>query len=343
MAKLGEQDSRWIVSSREDGKNVSNWHWSEKNLTNEMKTRLTELLNGLKLENGKISVTFTEVEKVDGDMTAMNRKGKTRFVYDFNIKLKWKGEIAAEEAVDDKIEASGTLELIDVIVDDTDYQQKITIENDDKTKYPIKQLIQKQANLKVAQILDSLIEQAKDSVNLQQPATVQAVITDDTPVKIVQGSPTPTPQPTTKKEASTSTSKLATKTINQSIVFEVPPQPIYEFLTDEKRISAFTQGPCKFSTISPGGAFEMFGGNVIGVQLCLEPNKKIEQNWRFSSWPSDHYSHLKIEFKAEGGSTRLVLSQTGVPANDYDRTRSGWEEYFWSRIRGICGWNYKIQ
>jgi len=110
----------------------------------------------------------------------------------------------------------------------------------------------------------------------------------------------------------------------------------------KKKISIFTQGPSKFSTISPGGEFEMFGGNVVGTQVCLDPNKKIEQNWRFQSWPEKHYSHLTIEFHDQGSSTKLVLSQTGVPSSDYDRTRGGWEEYFWSRIKAICGWNYKI-
>lgn len=124
MAKLGEQDSRWIVSARTDGKNVANWHWSEKNLTNAMKARLIEMLQGLTITNNRVSIVFTEVEKVDGEMTAMNRKGKTIYVYDFTIKMKFKGEIAPEEAIDEIIEANGTLDLSDVMVDDDDFTQK---------------------------------------------------------------------------------------------------------------------------------------------------------------------------------------------------------------------------
>jgi hypothetical protein len=43
-----------------------------------------------------------------------------KYVYDFNIKVKWKGEYTPESA--DNVEATGTLELIDVMVDDDDYQ-----------------------------------------------------------------------------------------------------------------------------------------------------------------------------------------------------------------------------
>jgi len=86
----------------------------------------------------------------------------------------------------------------------------------------------------------------------------------------------------------------------------------------------------------------MFVGNVVVTQITLEPNRKIEQNWRFKSWPENLYSNVQLEFTDLGGSTKLTLIQSGVPSNDFDRTKSGWEEYFWTRIRGICGWNYKI-
>ena len=47
MAKVGEGDERWIVKEREDGKNCNGWHWSETNLTEWSKERLTELLVGI--------------------------------------------------------------------------------------------------------------------------------------------------------------------------------------------------------------------------------------------------------------------------------------------------------
>lgn len=42
-----------------------------------MKARLSEMLQGLQLQQNNVTITFTEIEKVDGEMTAMNRKGKT--------------------------------------------------------------------------------------------------------------------------------------------------------------------------------------------------------------------------------------------------------------------------
>jgi len=194
--------------------------------------------------------------------------------------------------------------------------------------------LKKHLNKKIEEYLNILVEEARVSVNIQQPVSEIKLVTDQTPVKLSQSSsPTQNVSPTTsfstpsidKSETST---KLSTKNIQQTVTFDVPPKEIYEFLTNENKIKMFTQGPCKFSTIE-GGAFEMFDGNLVGTQVCLKPNVKIEQKWRFSSWPQDHYSDLLLDFQPDGSSgTKLVLTQKGVPSSDYDRTRGGWEEFF---------------
>ena len=44
MAKLGEGDARWIVTERQDGTNVHNWHWSEKDVLPWARQRIEELV-----------------------------------------------------------------------------------------------------------------------------------------------------------------------------------------------------------------------------------------------------------------------------------------------------------
>jgi activator of HSP90 ATPase len=120
------------------------------------------------------------------------------------------------------------------------------------------------------------------------------------------------------------------------------------------RVSAFTQGPAQIVP-KAGGAFNMFGGAVSGEIITIETNKKIEQKWRFNTWPEDHFSQVTLEFEEQFGKTKLTLTQSGtkfnlrkltpvgVPSNDFDRTKTGWEEFFWKRIRGLFGWSYKLQ
>jgi len=345
MAKLGEQDPRWIVSARSDV-NVDNWHWCDKDLSSTMRVKLTELLKQITLTQGDTKIKITEVDKVEGEMTAMNRKGKTFFVYDFTITAKWTGETIFQN---EPADGSGTVIVSDVMNDDSDYQLKITTTSEEKSNNTFRECLKKQLNKKIEECLNILVEEARVSVNVQQPVNEVKIVTEPAPVKVqsipslVQNSPSSTGASlsSSNNNSSVSNSKLSTKVINQTITFDVPPKEIYDFLTNENKIKVFTQGPCKFSTID-GGAFEMFGGNLIGTQVSLQPNVKIEQKWRFSSWPENHYSDLLLEFKPDGEGTKLVLTQKGVPSSDFDRTKGGWEEFFWSRIKAICGWNYKI-
>lgn len=94
MAKWGEGDPRWIVEERPDATNVNNWHWTEKNAGPWSKDRLKELLTNFNITQNGVDCKISEVEKIDGEASANNRKGKLIFFYEWNLKLKWEGRIA---------------------------------------------------------------------------------------------------------------------------------------------------------------------------------------------------------------------------------------------------------
>lgn len=95
MAKWGEGDPRWIVEERPDATNVNNWHWTEKNATPWSKERITALFNNfsIKPEGNSVFCRVTKVDKIDGEATANNRKGKLIFFYEWNVVLKWEGSL----------------------------------------------------------------------------------------------------------------------------------------------------------------------------------------------------------------------------------------------------------
>ena len=99
MAKVGEGDERWIVKEREDGANVNGWHWSEKNLTEWAKERLTELLSDIVvLDDSTGSCKVCKVEKMTGDVTVQARKQKKFPLYELEITLNWEGQLFDAEA-----------------------------------------------------------------------------------------------------------------------------------------------------------------------------------------------------------------------------------------------------
>lgn len=52
---------------------------------------------------------------------------------------------------------------------------------------------------------------------------------------------------------------------------------LYDALTDPQRIMAFSRAPCEFRRGEQGAPFMMFGGNITGKNVVLEPGKTIEQ------------------------------------------------------------------
>lgn len=93
MAKWGEGDPRWIVEERPDATNVNNWHWTEKNASPWSQERLKELFKDLPVKTDEADINITEVEKLEGEASANNRKGKLIFFYEWDIVLKWSGKL----------------------------------------------------------------------------------------------------------------------------------------------------------------------------------------------------------------------------------------------------------
>lgn len=93
MAKWGEGDPRWIVEERPDATNVNNWHWTERNASPWSQERIKELFKDVKVPSDEADILITEVDKCEGEASANNRKGKLIFFYEWNLVLKWSGEL----------------------------------------------------------------------------------------------------------------------------------------------------------------------------------------------------------------------------------------------------------
>ncbi|XP_040309560.1 LOW QUALITY PROTEIN: activator of 90 kDa heat shock protein ATPase homolog 2-like [Herpailurus yagouaroundi] len=65
MAKWGQGDPRWIVEEREDGTNVNNWHWTERDATSLNKGKLRNLLVGIVVENETGHRVISELRRVE--------------------------------------------------------------------------------------------------------------------------------------------------------------------------------------------------------------------------------------------------------------------------------------
>lgn len=156
--------------------------------------------------------------------------------------------------------------------------------------------------------------------------------------------PLPSAKPSSTAAAATTTtnktSKVNTTTVTDTAEFRTTAAEMYQTFTDVYRLTAFTRAPPRvFEGAKVGGKFSLFGGNVSGEYLELDPPKKLVQSWRLNEWPAGHYSRLQIEFDQNDVDHVTVMRVTweGVPIGQEEVTKRNWSEYYVRSIKQTFG------
>ena len=73
---MQKEDPRWIVNDLgNEGKNVNNWHWEEKEITDWGCEYLKSLFKNLLLYKDEVfSISITELRNFSGEIILYNRK-----------------------------------------------------------------------------------------------------------------------------------------------------------------------------------------------------------------------------------------------------------------------------
>lgn len=344
MAKWGQGDPRWIVEERPDATNVNNWHWTEKNASQWSKEKIKELFTNLVIENDIGTCRISDVSKIEGEASANNRKAKLIFFYEWSIKMEWKGSVkGCDEQIKGKIEIPNLSEENDP----SDVDFNVTSKNNSQEAEKLKELIRtKGAELlrkKVAEYIRDLKEEFSVGMILPQKdgGNINDII-EKTPEKSEKNRTVQSKVAQSKssefglKNLNISGVKIHTTSLNLKETFKCTAEEFYNALTIKEMVQAFTHGPCKME-LHKGGKFELFGGNVSGEFMTLVPSKKLEMKWRFSGWPAGHYSNVTLNIHQKEDSTEVTLAHTGIPVNDLERTKSGWNHYYWESMKKTFG------
>lgn len=334
MALLGQGDPRWIVTNREDGANVNNWHWTETDFTKWAETRTIELLNNLSVDSDKITSTTNGVT-CKGEVSVNTRKQKTIFLYELDVGFKWEGELRSKP--DQKLKGTVSLPYISDENDDDDFEIQVTVEgnsNDHETmRMEFRKLIIPILKERIPQMLQEMRGTATGKTKLP-PKNTQTAIKFDS---VNTNSQQPSANATAIKSPSESLKPKSLDSFTITEKFMCRPVDLFESLIDVNRVRAYAGGDAQVSR-DKGGAFYLFGGSVQGQNIEVDYPKKIVQKWRFSSWPEGLFSTVTIVLEEKDGKTICKLTQAGVPSDDKERTERGWSENFWKRIKGVFGY-----
>jgi activator of HSP90 ATPase len=115
--------------------------------------------------------------------------------------------------------------------------------------------------------------------------------------------------------------------LHEEATFHASPERIYGVLLESKQFAACTGLPAEIDP-KEGGAFSMFGGQIVGRNVELVPNQRIVQAWRPAHWDPGIYSIVRFELKPQGSEALLTLDHTGFPEGDFDHLSSGWQSHY---------------
>lgn len=247
-------DPRWIVEERPDATNVNNWHWTEKNATPWSKDKLRELLEGLEINQNGICVHVKSCEKLEGEATANNRKGKLIFFYEWNIVLKWEGKLEGDEkyVTDGKASIPNLSEENDI----DEVEITITIDESNELNERIKAFMYNVGRDKIREKLDAyvktlkadfakgLILPSKDAVAGQKETNVKN-FSSGFNKKIDM-------QPVIDTKANNVGVRIECETINITESFQCRAAELYDALTRKEMVAAFTRGDVKLDAIKGG-------------------------------------------------------------------------------------------
>jgi activator of HSP90 ATPase len=342
MAKIGEGDSRWIVTQRADGKNVGNWHWTEKNLFPFTEKRAKEvfvdvvLLTAKDLGDGlSLSATVTRCDRCDGESVVMNRKGKLLFIFDFSLTLRYEATLTAADK--DPVKCKGEIVVKEIANDEPSPNIKVSQDENAPAKEAarVAQTLRADARAPLMRVIDSILDDMKGQIEgVRAPS-------------IPDASGAATPATISGNSATTSLSRPAdTKsgggTLTQTLDCDVPVSELFAVFVDAQRVQAYTGAPAQVEA-RVGSPLSLYGGAVKGEVLTCEVGARLVLKWRAQSWPSDCWSTVTLSFESRDGSrSRLILSHTNLPSAEVERTRGFWEQQFWTRIRALFGWRMEV-
>lgn len=110
------------------------------------------------------------------------------------------------------------------------------------------------------------------------------------------------------------------------------PEVVYNALTNKAVIEIWT-GEDAVMELEAGGAFSLWEGSITGVNLELEENRKIVQQWFFGE--QEEPSIVTILLYPDKKGTSVELRHTNIPVEAFENISSGWDEDYFASLKEL--------
>jgi len=107
------------------------------------------------------------------------------------------------------------------------------------------------------------------------------------------------------------------------------PEEVYLALTNPLSIKLWSGAEAEMS-LEPGSEFSIFDGDISGINIEFEENKKIVQRWYFDG--QEEESIVTIKLHEVKNATSAELLHTNIPDEAYEEFVDGWNTSYFGEL-----------
>ncbi|HCC70271.1 MAG TPA: ATPase [Bacteroidales bacterium] len=127
------------------------------------------------------------------------------------------------------------------------------------------------------------------------------------------------------------------KTFKETYSLNAGIEDVYAALTNPVTIELWSGYPAVME-LRPGSLFSLWEGDIEGMIIELQENKKIVQEWFFGE--QEGRSLVTIILIRDFGKTQLTIEHNNIPDDAYDNITTGWSEYIIGAIEQFLNPNF---
>lgn len=115
------------------------------------------------------------------------------------------------------------------------------------------------------------------------------------------------------------------KSIKQIYRINASLEKVWKGLTDSAYIDAWGGGPSKMND-EVGKRFSLWGADIFGKNIEVEPLKRLKQEWYGGRW--DEPSIVTFLLEKKDKTTKLILLHDVIPDDEVKRIADGWKKFY---------------
>ena len=338
MARLGDADPRWIVADRTDGANVNEWHWEQRDKTMHWKEHLAQQFKDRELcASDSYVVQAHELTAFNGEVTVASRKGKPICFFEMNFELSW----SVKSKSDDNELLKGRFKIVDCDTQNFEEEHEIRVTKAESSggdaEDDILSFVRKEAVPCLREMLKQIIR--NDLMGVQNLLTRSSTNRATCEAAKSTTSEAKGGEPSKEEKLPNSTS------LKMHLVWQCSPTEVYECLTEQRRVSAYTRAPCRIDP-QPGGEVSLLDGAMTGKIIEATSPCNVKMQLRMKSWDPispDSMVHIRLKEKeGEEGKTVMEFEHSEFPFMEKERVSQGWKNVFWEGMKKMFGYHYEL-